>query len=220
MKKNKKWIWAIIILSPVILYLLYVTITKLRGITAADITAIMPVNKYLAFLLIMALYGVKSLTIFFPIVALNIAVGAMYPLKYAFLINLAGSITAVTVPYLIGVVCKETLTVKLKDKYKNIQKLEDYRSDNQVIFTYVTRAVGFLPCDILSWYMGNVRMNYFYYLIGSLLGMLPAMILNTIFGEKLKQGITSEVIIFAVILFGTSFLISFLSNKMMKKLKK
>ncbi len=220
MKNKKKWIILIALFSPLIIYILYLIITKLRGITAADITAIMPQNKYLAFLFIMLLYAVKSLTVFFPIVAINIAVGAVYPLKYAFLINLAGSITAVTVPYIIGIVCKESITAKLKNKYKNIQKLEDYRCDNQVIFTYVTRAVGFLPCDILSWYMGNVRMNYFSYLAGSLLGMLPAMILNTIFGEKLKQGFTSELFLFAALLFGVSFLISWFSNKMMKKLKK
>ena len=218
--KNKKTkIIATVLLSPLIVYLFFLIIRMLRSISPENILSLMPENKFLSFLLIMMLYAFKSITVFFPIVALNIAVGVIYPYKYSFLINLLGSAVAVSVPYIIGTICNKKWADKIVKKYPKINKIEEYRCENQVIFTYLTRAVGFLPCDILSWYMGNRHMNYFQYLFGSILGMLPAMILNTIFGEKLKDGFSIQIIILAIILFAVSFIISYFSNSAMKKLE-
>ncbi|MEG2915513.1 MAG: VTT domain-containing protein [Oscillospiraceae bacterium] len=218
--KKKKYMLSLILILPIACIALYYIIPLLRNITVQDILGYLPDNLYIAFWIIISLYALKSVSIFFPIIVLNIAVGSIYSLKMALLINTIGSIIAVTVPYLIGIICSEKWTYKLQKKFKKIDLIEQYRCNNQVIFTYLTRAVGFLPCDVLSWYMGNRHMNYFQYLIGSLLGMLPSMIINTIFGDRLANGVSKEIIILAAILIMISFFISFFSNKALQKIKR
>lgn len=216
-KKRKPLLVITTILSAVlIIFLMY----KFFGnISVEDVLKILPENKIQAVIVVLFLFAIKSLTVIVPIPILLIAVGTVFPIKSAFLINMAGVLTTILTPYILGYFCNEKWIIRLQEKYPKINRIEDYRCNNQIVFIYITRAIGCLPGDIVSWYLGNRKTNLFNYIIGSFLGMLPGLIINTIFGDKLSQGFSLELFIVTACLVIVSMLLSVTTNLIAKKYK-
>ena len=49
------------------------------------------------------------------------------------------------------------------------------------------RAMGILPCDVVSLYSGNTRAPYLQYIAGGVLGFMPDLICATIVGKKISE---------------------------------
>lgn len=75
----------------------------LRGaLTAEGIAARSPRQAWLAAAFLLALYAVKSLSVAFPLSALEAAGGMLFPLPAALAVNACGVAVAQAVPYLLG----------------------------------------------------------------------------------------------------------------------
>ena len=49
------------------------------------------------------------------------------------------------------------------------------------------RLLGLLPCDIVSLYMGAIRVDYGKYLLGCIMGMLPPSVTFPIMGMSITD---------------------------------
>ena len=65
-------------------------LTRTLGITLDDILRYTPENPFLAGLLMLAFYGLKSLTVFFPVPLLMIASGHLFSTGLALVVNFLG----------------------------------------------------------------------------------------------------------------------------------
>lgn len=72
------------------------------ALTAEGIAARSPRQAWLAAVFLLALYGVKSLSVAFPLSALEAAGGLLFPFPAALAVNLCGVAVAQAVPYLLG----------------------------------------------------------------------------------------------------------------------
>lgn len=151
---------------------------------AEDLIRWSPGNPWLAALFLVALYGLKSMTVFFPLVALYLAGGLLFPLPAALAVNLLGLAVCTAVPYLIGRCSAAETLDRLRAKYPKLQTLERLRRENHFLFAVLARAVGILPGDVVSLYFGAVRLPFFPYLAGSLLGLAPTMVAVSIMGSS------------------------------------
>lgn len=151
---------------------------------AADILSWTPSNPWMAALFLVALYGVKSMTVFFPLVALYLAGGLLFPLPAALAVNLAGLAVCASVPYLVGRLSAAETLDRLRGKYPKLAVLEKLRQRNSLVFALLARAVGILPGDVVSLYFGAVRLPFLPYLAGSLLGLAPTMAAVSIMGDN------------------------------------
>lgn len=180
------FIW-IIIISSCLIYR--------DNITVEGILAYTPHNLYLAFLMILGLFALKSLSIFIYSGILYAAAGILFPLPIAFLVNLIGTVIMLSLPYLIGQKVG-TITVNyLKEKYPKLEMLSKLRSKNDLFFSFLIRIINILPCDIVSLYMEAVNVEYKKYIIGGLLGMLPPIITFPIMGMSIKDVSSPQFII-------------------------
>lgn len=71
-------------------------------ITAEGLMNYAPDNPWLAGLFLTLLYAFKSLTIFFPIIVLNVLGGFLFEPIPAMLINFVGVAVELSIPYWIG----------------------------------------------------------------------------------------------------------------------
>jgi len=181
-----------------------------RDLEAADLLSWSPSNPWLAALFLLALYACKSLTVFFPLVALYLAGGLMFPLPAALAVNLAGLALCAAVPYWVGRCSASETLDRLRQKYPKLQTVERLRRENNFLFALLTRAVGILPGDVVSLYFGAVRLPFGPYLAGSLLGLCPTMVAVSIMGDSASNPFSPAFLIAAgvdLLVVAVSFLV-------------
>lgn len=162
---------------------------------AEEILSWSPADPWLAALFLIALYAIKSMTVFFPLVALYLVGGLLFPLPAALLVNLAGLAVCGTVPYLVGRLSAAETLDRLRGRYQKLAVVERIQSENDFLFAILTRAIGVLPGDVVSLYLGAVRLPFGPYLAGSLLGLCPTMIAVTIMGDNAAQPLSPGFLI-------------------------
>ena len=123
----------------------------------------------------------------FPVMLLFAVSGQLFPLPAALAVNTVGIAITLSVPYWIGRFSGRDLTERLLVKYPKLREVRAMRQRNNFFFSFLTRAIGLLSCDVLSLYFGNTRMPYLPYVTGAVLGFLPDVVCATILGDQIKN---------------------------------
>ena len=211
--------------------ILMITGLCLKDVSFLDILDIAPSNYFWAALVLWGLYAFKSLTVFFPLTALYISAGVLFPLWMGLLVNLAGLCISLSLPYLVGRRSGARQVDKLVKKYPILQKFVPHPEDDSsqergltegnCLFTaYLLRTVGIIPGDITSLFLGASGFAYPAYLTGSLLGMFPMMLLFTMTGSTVGEPLSLPFIILFIFVLLLSLGVTLVSRKMMKKRQK
>ena len=179
-KGKKRWVKIIPMLAMIICIAAFLLVG--RSLTQQDLVGWLPQNRVLAALAIIALYAVKSLTVFFPLLTLYLLSGVIFPLPIAILVNVLGLTACDTLPYLIGKSLGNEFLKRIRAKYPKLEALETLHRKGAFPFAALARSAGMLPGDIVSVYFGCVHLNYPAYLAGSILGLAPPW-LRPLFSE-------------------------------------
>ena len=146
-----------------------------------------PDNPFLAGLVLLGLFAVKGASVILYSGILYTASGVLLPIPAAILINILGTAIMVSIPYLTGKKMGSSAVDRIRDKYPKVERLHTMRSHGDFQFALIVRLIGIVPADVASMYMGAVRVDYTKYLIGSVLGFLPAVILYPVMGMGIKD---------------------------------
>ena len=174
---------------PFILIIVLVVLYLISGneITPDTIAELLSDKYYITIPVILLMFALKSISIVFPLMVLYLAVGMVFPPVTAILVNLAGIVVMVTVPYCIGHFSGSALTDRLKQKYPKFEVILKRHHSDYFFISYILRAVSFLPGDAVSMYLGSLRIPYKKYFPASVLGMLPGLILVTLIGGSITD---------------------------------
>lgn len=212
-KKVLKWNYVPFVITTVLVILLAVFVA---GHDIRDIVNYTPENLLLACLMIWGFYALKSLSVVFPLSSLFIATGIIYDMYTAVLINLVGLCICFTIPYFVGRLSGGDLVEKIADKYPKARKMVDYGHDNNLFASYMSRAVVIVPGDIVSMIHGALEMPYKPYLLGSVLGVLPEMLVQTYLGDQLSS-FTIKTFAVMVLLIAATLMFSIAFNKRLSR---
>lgn len=186
------------IAPPVIILGLVIFCILFRdSLNAQTILHYTPDNLWLAALVLLAFYAVKSLSVVFPLLALYVCAGLLFPVPLALLINLLGLFVCISLPYGLARFAGADLVDKLQKRYPKIARLNELQQGSELFFAFFLRVVGVLPGDVVSMVLGAAGMTYWKYVLGSLLGMLPGMMAATIAGSAVSDP-TSPVFLVTV----------------------
>ncbi|MDO4349515.1 MAG: VTT domain-containing protein [Eubacteriales bacterium] len=155
----------------------------------------LPHNGWIAALLLWCLFALKSVSMVFPLALLFAASGVFYPLPQALLVNEIGLCITVTVPYLMGRHYGVALIATLKKKHPKIAELQKMEQHHDFFRSFIIRAVGILPYDIVSLYMGASRGAYAPYLGGCIAGCFFHLLTATILGMNVENPLSPEFLI-------------------------
>ena len=153
-------------------------------LTAEHIAAWSPRESGLAMVLLLALYAAKSLSVAFPLSALEAAGGLLFPLPAALAVNLLGAVTAQIIPFLLGrreQAGLETLTAR----HPRLAALRPGDRPGRTVF--LLRLAGASPGDLVSLYLGAAGVPLRAYLTGGALGSLPRVAAATVVGSALWE---------------------------------
>ena len=189
-----------------------------RNLSVEQILSYTPKNKILSALFLVALYALKSFTIVVPIDILSVAGGVMFSWLWGSLINILGVAVSITIAYFIGRFSGAQMSEELVRKYPRLIKIREMRKNNDFFFSFIIRALGILPCDIVGMYMGSVKIDFKTYFFGGMLGFSPSIILVTLLGTHLDN--FNSPIFYIVIAFNLVFSgVCLLIHRFMRKRK-
>lgn len=168
--------------------LIAVVVGSLFGrVTVNDILRYTPQNHVLAAFAVIGIYGIKSLSVFFPLLVLYVSVGMLFPPLMAIVVNLCGLFVCVSVPYWMGRFAGREWVEKLLAKYPKASQINRIRFQNEWFFSYILRVINLLPGDIVSLFLGAVDTNYKKYMAGSIAGLFPTMAAATFMGDHITE---------------------------------
>lgn len=153
-------------------------------LTAEHITAWSPRESGLAAVLLLALYAAKSLSVAFPLSALEAAGGLLFPLPAALTVNLLGTVTAQIIPFLLGRREQAELDT-LTARHPRLAALRPGDRPGRAVF--LLRLAGASPGDLVSLYLGASGVPLRAYLTGGTLGSLPRVAAATVLGAALWE---------------------------------
>ena len=208
---------------PPLLAVLLVVVCLVVGsrISWSNLLTYTPPNLLLAAVGILALYAVKSLSVVFPLSVLYIACALWFGRWGGLMMCYLGLTVSCTLPYLIGRRFGAGVVEHLIRKYPRLDKLYQAGSSNQVMLSYLLRIVTVLPGDFCSLFLGACSVSYPRYLLGSMLGLSPLMIVHVLLADMVAQSLTGSLwevltpqsVGLVVILIGVSILSSVVLNR-------
>lgn len=142
----------------------------------------------MAIFIALLLFAIKGVVMFIPLSGLYLAVGAvMNDEIIAFLVNLTGIVICLSVAYFNGTKITMERAKEIYRKFPKIKMLDDFESENSLLFSFLIRIFGIVPCDVVSMYCGIKKIPYKEYLLGSVAGMIPGLILTGIIGANITN---------------------------------
>lgn len=201
MNRKDKIIKYAKLLSAVIWIILFIfLICNRRYMSASVITEYSPKNELLSALAMLMLYLFKTVSVIFPYKVLQLTVGMQFSLIPAFFINLIGSAISFAIGYLMGRIYSTEAVKRIVEKNKKLSLLIQRQSSNIVFFSFFLRTLLFLPLEAVSMYFGAVKADFKKYMLGSILGMLPNIVISTIMCDNISKP-ASPAFFVSVVLF-------------------
>lgn len=157
------------------------------SISAEKLAAITPRNQILAVLVLLFMFAVKSISIAFPLLVLQVASTLVLPFNLALTVNCAGVLIDLTIPYFLGRFSGIDAVERLTKKYRRLAKIVSKQQKNTFFFAYFLQVLSILPGDVISIYFGAIKAPYPKYLTAAFVGMMPFTFCATILGDNLTN---------------------------------
>ncbi len=142
----------------------------------------------MAIFIALLLFAIKGVVMFIPLSGLYLAVGAvMNDEIIAFIVNLTGIVICLSIAYFNGTKITMERAKEIYRKFPKIKMLDDFESENSLLFSFLIRIFGIVPCDVVSMYCGIKKIPYKEFLLGSVAGMIPGLILTGIIGANITN---------------------------------
>lgn len=174
---------------PILLCLLFVLIFLLtrKNLSVEWLLNYSPESPVLAAMLLLCFYAAKSLSIFFPMMVLQILGGHLFSTPVAMVLNIVGMVIILALPYGVGRFSGADTLDQLRQKYPKLESAVEHQQQDCFFVCFFLRVISILPGDIVSMYFGATKTPFKTYLWGSSLGTVPGVITSTLIGSSLSE---------------------------------
>ena len=135
--------------------------------------------------ILLALYAIKGFSVVIIYSVLAAAAGVVLPMPAAIILNLIGTAICLTVSYAVGYYTKTESLEQRLDKHPKIKRYFENAKDFGFGFSYTLHVLG-LSTEVLGVLFGLMRLEYWKYMVSSLIAISPGMICCTIIGSDLN----------------------------------
>ena len=175
-------------------------------ISLSAILSYTPSEPYLAAVVMLLMFAMKTLSVFFYSGLLFLANGTLFSLPAAIVMNIAGALVMIFEGYFIGNKLAGEQLQDIEGKYPKLRGLVRLKSERPFIFVMLLRLLKLMNYDIASMYLGAAGVKLPQYVAGSLLGIMPDIILYAMIGRGLGDLNISRTASAAIVYLGLSVL--------------
>ena len=205
MKRQSKLILQFLpgIIGGILIILLFITG---REIEPEFILRYIPAGPLLAPVILLAMYAIKSLSVFLPMLPLQLAAGYLFSPPAAILINAAGYAVGAWISYRRGRRAGAEAIDQLMAEHPRLSKIVYESTDSNVFLSFLLRVIGTIPMDVTSMYLGFTGVPFLPYMLATMAGALPKIAAITIMGDSITDSSSPSFIISAAFTLGLSLL--------------
>lgn len=155
-------------------------------------------NFYASAATVVGVYALKSVLFVIPASMLYMSAGLAFDFLPGLLINALGIFIELNITYFVGkflggeTVEKKLAATKYGDK---IIKLRDEKTAQ----LFLVRLLPVFPIDFVSLFFGASGMKYLHYMLVSFFGIMPRVIIITLFGDTLYEYLPRELMVLLII---------------------
>lgn len=146
-------------------------------------------NTLVASLIILGTFSLKSLFFFLPLFLIFISSGMILPIIPAVILSILGVTIEFSLTYLYGYFLGTDFVEKIATKYPKFEEILSYRSSNSVKVAFFFRLVPVMP-EAVSLVLGATGNNYLEYILASVMGMIPKLLIFTSIGNAIVNPIS------------------------------
>ncbi len=188
-----------------------------ESITVENIVEHTPGGAFPAALMLVLFYILKSLSVFFPVTVLYAVGGYIFGPVLGCVINAVGVAAGCAVQYWIGRSSGSHAAERLCQKHPRIAEFMGAQDRSAVAASFWSRLLGVFSGDIVSYYFGASGTRFWSFMTGSMLGVLPVMILVTTLGTSVSDP-SSPMFIISVVLIAAVMVLTLAGRMIYKKI--
>lgn len=166
------------------------------------------------FLVLLLIYSLKPVLMFFPVVPLTILAGNLYGFYGGLLLTTLGLFFSGSFAFYISRNLGEGFVKKILKK--KFLKIEKSMKEHGFKIMFMMRISTVFPYDPLSYAAGVTNISYSDFILGSLLGTIPEMIIYLYLGHHAERYFSRKIIFPAVIFIILAIAAPFLYKKYKK----
>lgn len=157
-------------------------------------------SVFAAALTVLGVYLLKSAVMIIPASMIYISVGMAFDTAAALTINLLGILIEVTATYFLGKFLGKSTVEKIISDSKAGQRLLSVKDGNKNRALLAIRFLPVFPIDFSSLFLGAFDYRFLPYLLISMLGISPRVIVFTIVGDKIYDLIPMKYVLAAIVI--------------------
>lgn len=187
-----------------------------REIEPEDLMRYIPAGPVLASAMLLMMYAIKSVSVFLPMLPLQLTAGFLFPPVTAVLINTAGYALGAGLSWRRGRKAGAETMDDLLMQHPRLSVFFSGSGENYVFLSFLLRVIGMIPMDVTSMYLGYTGVAFFPYLLATVAGALPKIIAISLMGDSITRPSSPAFIysaIFTVVLSLLSVLVFLLFKK-------
>lgn len=158
-----------------------------RKIEPEDLMRYIPAGPFLAAPVLLAMYAIKSISVFLPMLPLQLTAGFLFPPLLAVLINTAGYALGAALSWRRGHKAGVETMDKLMEAHPRLSVFFSGSGENYIFLSFLLRVIGMIPMDVTSMYLGFTGVAFFPYLLATVAGALPKIIAITLMGDSITR---------------------------------
>ena len=165
----------------VISFLIFTSLNE--DFSIADFLEFTRGNPVLTSIAVIIAFIIKGFVVFLPYAVIAISAMALMDFPAALVTVIIGTIVNISVPYWTGRLTKDDWIQKILDKFPKIRPYYEM-SDNLFLLSFTLRAMN-LSNEGLGLLFGSAGLNYYQYLLSSLIAIMPSAISYIILGKDM-----------------------------------
>ncbi len=177
-----------IFLTLILFFLIYSYWENIQALDVQEFIAGLD-NIFYAVFILLGFYTAKSIFFIIPLLALHIASGMVFPLYLAIPLSSLGFVLEISLTYFYGYFLGNDFVENILSRHAKFRQLLDYNMDNDLYIPFLLRItpVAIEPVSLILGASGNF---YWHFILGSLMGALPKIVLFTMIGDAIVNPVT------------------------------
>lgn len=192
---------------------------RLVNIDMRTIFSLMPCEAA-AIAVCVSIFLLKGLTFVIPAMLLYISVGMTFDLGTALLISLCGITVEVIATYWLGRALGGEYVNRLIKKTKGGEKLLNMNNKSKFSSLFLIRLLPVFPIDFASLFLGSIKLPFVKYMIVSVLGIAPRVIVFTILGDGIYEIFPTDLLLKVILVLVPVIAFAFVVMWVVKQKKK
>ncbi len=139
------------------------------------------------------IFGLKGMVCVIPAMLVYLSVGMAFDVGTALFISICGITLEVTVTYWLGRALGGEYVHKLLSKVKGGDKVLNMKDKGKFSTVFVARFCG-IPIDFSSLLFGSMKLPFLPYMLVSVLGIAPRVIILTLLGDGVYKMLMNDLL--------------------------